>query len=274
MLASDTDPHRCLLDKALEGDRGALDELCRSLSGPIYRLALRMLAHPEDAEDATQEILVKSVTHLSSFRGDSRVLTWVYTIATRHLLRRRKSRHEQRVKAAQVAELIDMGIAVTTATSVPEGEARVLAREVRLVCTQSMLLVLTRPERIALILVELLGASAAVGADICEVTPETFRQRLSRARSKLRPILEERCGLANEQRACSCTRQAAAKQMAGMDRRSKWTKLPVLDDEEVTRAQDQLRSLHRVGPVFAWDPPIAPPRDLWRMVSDRLQAVL
>ena len=140
------DPLRGLLGRALEGDRAALDALCRALSGPVYRLALRMLGHPEDAEDATQEILVKSVTHLSSFRGESKVLTWVYTIATRHLIRRRKSRHEREVQVERVAELIDTGLAFTTATSAPDGEARVLAREVRLACTQNMLLVLTRPE--------------------------------------------------------------------------------------------------------------------------------
>ncbi|MEL6183384.1 MAG: RNA polymerase sigma factor [Myxococcota bacterium] len=268
------DPHRALVEAALEGDRTALDDLCRGLAGPVYRLALRMLGHPEDAEDAAQEILVKVATHLSSFRGESRVLTWVYTIATRHLLRRQKGRREESLRAAEIAQLIDAGLAITTTTSAPEGDARVLSREVRLACTQSMLFVLSRDERVALILVEVLGASHAVGSEICEVTPETFRQRLSRARGKLRPILEERCGLAGSDTSCRCPRQAAAKQLVGRGASRRWTTLPVVASEEVALAQEQLREAHRAGPVFAWDPPIAPPKSLWQALSVRLQAVL
>lgn len=268
------DPHRALVDQALEGHRPALDRLCRALSGPVYRLALRMLGHPEDAEDATQEILVKAATHLSSFRGESRVLTWVYTIATRHLLRCRRGRREAEIRAAEIAELIDAGLAVTASSSLPEGDVRVLSREVRLACTQSMLLVLSRPERVALILVEVLGATPAMGAEICEVTPETFRQRRHRARSKLRPILEARCGLASAKLPCRCPRQAAAKQNAGRAGRPRWTSLPVVSEAEVVRAQDQLRAVHRLGAVFAWDPPIAPARELWEALALRLEAVL
>lgn len=270
----DEDPLRSLVNAALEGDRTALDALCRALSGPVYRLSLRMLGHTEDAEDATQEILVKAATHLSSFRMESRVLTWVYTIATRHLLRRRRGRREESQRVEEMAELIDAGLAVTTATSAPEGDARVLSREVRLACTQSMLLLLSRPERIALILVEVLGASPGVGAEICAVSPEAFRQRLSRARAKLRPILEERCGLSSLKGSCRCPRQAAAKQLSGRQVNLRWTKLPVISPEEVSVAQDQLRAVHRAGAVFAWDPPIGPPREIWAAIAPRLRAVL
>ena len=61
----------------------------------VYRLALRMTAHPEDAEDASQEILIKVITHLEGFRGESSVRTWAYRIAVRHMLDRKKSRVEE-----------------------------------------------------------------------------------------------------------------------------------------------------------------------------------
>jgi hypothetical protein len=51
--------------RAIDGDRDALERLVRALQGDIYRLALRMLCNREDAEDATQEILVRIVTRLS-----------------------------------------------------------------------------------------------------------------------------------------------------------------------------------------------------------------
>ncbi|QOY88774.1 RNA polymerase sigma factor [Paludibaculum fermentans] len=50
--------------RALEGDRDALDRVVRGLQGDLYGLALRMLLNREDAEDATQEILVRIVTRL------------------------------------------------------------------------------------------------------------------------------------------------------------------------------------------------------------------
>ena len=53
-----------------------------------------MLWHPQDAEDATQEILVKVATRLSTFRGDARVTTWVHRIAVNHLLTTRRRRAE------------------------------------------------------------------------------------------------------------------------------------------------------------------------------------
>lgn len=70
-----------LAKRALEGDREALDRLVHALQGDIYGLALRMLWNREDAEDATQEILVRVVTRLSQFGFRSRLTTWVYRVA-------------------------------------------------------------------------------------------------------------------------------------------------------------------------------------------------
>ena len=56
-----------LVRRAIDGDRDALDRLVRDVQGDVYGLALRMLWNREDAEDATQEILVRVVTRLSQF---------------------------------------------------------------------------------------------------------------------------------------------------------------------------------------------------------------
>ena len=57
--------------RALDGDRGALSALCAALGARLFPLALRVLGDPRDAEDATQDILVKIVTHLAQFEGRS-----------------------------------------------------------------------------------------------------------------------------------------------------------------------------------------------------------
>lgn len=60
------------VEQAVDGDRAALEHVCRELQDPLYRLALRMFTRPEDAADATQEALVRIVTHLGKFEGRSK----------------------------------------------------------------------------------------------------------------------------------------------------------------------------------------------------------
>jgi RNA polymerase sigma factor (sigma-70 family) len=81
---STLDP-QTLVEAARSGDRDALEQLVRAIQDPVYGLAMRMLALPTEAEDATQEILIKVVTRLGSFRGDSKFTTWVYAVAANHL---------------------------------------------------------------------------------------------------------------------------------------------------------------------------------------------
>ena len=73
-----------LVAQAREGNEEALEVVVRGIQDRIYNLALRMLWHPSDAEDATQEILLKVITHLSQFRQESAFITWVYQIAKNH----------------------------------------------------------------------------------------------------------------------------------------------------------------------------------------------
>ena len=63
-----------LVQAAGNGNRGALETVVRFVSNDVYRLALRMTGNVPDAEDATQEILIKVITRLGSYRGDAAVL--------------------------------------------------------------------------------------------------------------------------------------------------------------------------------------------------------
>lgn len=271
-MSSQDDPLAPLAEQALAGDRHALELLCRQLQGPLFRLALRVLGNPADASDETQEILLQVVTHLSQFRGESRLLTWAYTIATRHLLRSRgKLARERSVEVLETR--IRQGLAITEATSAPEGDARVLERETRLGCTGAMLACLSLEERLAIVLAEVLGADDELGARLCEVAPPVYRKRLSRARQKLRPILEELCGLAEAKSPCSCARQSRAKQLAGLESTT-YTRLPVVDEQTLQRAADALGAMRSLGPLFAVEPLLGPPEDLWTELRRRLPSVL
>ena len=84
-----------LVEQAKKGDRSALESVIQQIQDRVYGLAIRMLCHPADAEDATQDILVRIITHLGTFRSESSFMTWVYRIASNYLLKTRKRRLEK-----------------------------------------------------------------------------------------------------------------------------------------------------------------------------------
>ncbi|HEV7558415.1 MAG TPA: RNA polymerase sigma factor, partial [Kofleriaceae bacterium] len=157
-----------LSDRAIAGDAASLRTLCERIQGPIYRLARRTLGNGADAEDATQEIVIKAITHLATFERRSKLLTWIYTIAVRHLLRMQTRARETAVSVEAIAAKLDAGLAIAPrAAPLSAVEAPVLEAELQLECTQAMLLALSRPERIAFILADVLGATDAIGGEIC-----------------------------------------------------------------------------------------------------------
>jgi RNA polymerase sigma factor (sigma-70 family) len=86
----------------------------KSIQDRIYGLAIRMLYYLSDAEDATQEILIKIITHLDRFRGESRFMTWAYRIASNHLISTRKRRAERWGWTFEIYEQgVDEGLAYT-----------------------------------------------------------------------------------------------------------------------------------------------------------------
>ncbi len=197
-----------LVEKARGGDRAALEALVTRLQGRIYNLAVRMLWHPADAEDATQEILVKVVTHLGDFRGQSRLSTWVWRIAANHLLTTRKRRAEQQALTfTEFARDLDQGLSDTLPSVAAEVDERLLEEEVKIGCMQGMLLCLSREERAAYVLGEIFQVTDREGADIFDISPAAYRKRLSRARTAVRAFMQRKCGLVDPANACRCRRR-------------------------------------------------------------------
>jgi len=77
------------------GDRAEFARLVDAASGPIYRLALKMLGDPQDAEDALQTTFLKVYQHLGEFEGRSSLSTWLYRIAANEALMLLRRRHPQ-----------------------------------------------------------------------------------------------------------------------------------------------------------------------------------
>jgi RNA polymerase sigma-70 factor (ECF subfamily) len=77
------------------GDRGEFARLVDTYSGPLYRLALKMLGNPPDAEDVLQNTFLKAFQHIGEFEGRSSLSTWLYRIASNEaLMLLRKQRPE------------------------------------------------------------------------------------------------------------------------------------------------------------------------------------
>lgn len=197
-----------MFSKAVNGDSESVDLLILGIQNMIYNLSIRMLKNPHDAEDATQEILFKVVTSWSSFKGKSKFTTWVYKIATNYLLTTRKRALEKKeISFNYISNELKAGGKIKTDTTINEVEREILAEEVKIHCTHSMLLCLSRDYRIAFILKVILNIDSKEGAQILDITPEAYRKRVSRAKKLVREFMEGNCGLVNSENSCICNRR-------------------------------------------------------------------
>src|SRR5262245_14903201 len=196
-----------LAARAREGERAALEALVRAVERDVRALALRFLWHPEDAEDASQEILIRIVTGLGGFRGESRFRTWAYRVACNTLLNLRRGRAEQQPLSFD-AMGEDLATGLSEAPPADMGvEHAVLLEEVKVGCTLAMLLCLDRPHRLAYVLGEILELDHAEAAEVLEIAPAAFRKRLSRARAAITTFTMSHCGLVNRENACRCRKR-------------------------------------------------------------------
>jgi RNA polymerase sigma factor (sigma-70 family) len=199
--------------KALDGDRDALDNIVRALQGDIFGLALRMLSNREDAEDATQEILVRIVTRLSQFDFRSKLKTWAYRVAVNYILDVKKSPVERlQLSFERFAEDLTSGLDLEAPA---ETERLVLIEEVKIGCTFGMLQCLDRPHRLAYVLGEIMEVPGPEAAIILETSADLFRKRLQHARSAIVSFTRSYCGLASDTAPCRCNKQLPAALRAG-----------------------------------------------------------
>lgn len=184
-----------LIEKATAGDKESLETVILSVQDLVFNLSLRMLGTFPDAEDATQDILLKLITHLSSFKGESAFSTWVFRIAVNHLKNYQKHMfakfplsfefYGDDIKNANISDVPDL---------TQDVEQSILAEELKLSCTNVMLQCLDAESRCIFILGTMFKVDSRIAGDILGITPEAYRQRLSRGRKKVADFLKEYCG--------------------------------------------------------------------------------
>ncbi len=195
---------QALIDKATAGDKKALETLIISVQDIVFNLSLRMLGTFADAEDAAQDILLKMITHLSSFRGDSSFTTWVFSLAVNHLKNYKKHMFAHfPLSFEYYGDDIENGKMEDVPDLTQNVERDILAEELKMSCTNVMLQCLDTESRCIFILGTMFKIDSRIAGDILEMTPEAYRQRLSRIRQKMAGFLRQYCGEYGNGR-CKC----------------------------------------------------------------------
>jgi RNA polymerase sigma factor (sigma-70 family) len=189
-----------LITEAISGNKKSLETLVKRYQDYIYNISLRLFLSPDDALDATQEVLIKVVTRLKAFKGESKFQTWLYRIAVNHFLNSSEKKMEKYF-SNRPADDIAIEESATKAT---EEEIE----EVRLLCATAMLMCLGREQRLIYIIGEIFGADHNLGADLFSTTPANYRVKLHRAKSDLLNFVSGKCGIVNPENPCRCPKKA------------------------------------------------------------------
>lgn len=195
---------------AIAGNKNALEKVISSIQDKVYYLALRMLVDPDDARDASQEILIKIITNLASFRFESQFSSWVYRLASNYLISEQRSKYSRAglnfamFKQDMESDLQDAGELKR------RSDYLVLLNELRISCTMAMLLCLKPPQRMAYILGYILEFTQSEASELLGISKNTFRQQLSRAKVKVLAFTQSNCGLVSTEAKCYCDKKIHA----------------------------------------------------------------
>lgn len=198
---------RELLERARLGDRSALSELLEGVQDLIFNLSLRMLGTVPDAEDAQQEIMIRLMTGLGGFRGESAFSTWAFRVAVNHLKDYKKGLFSRMpvnfdfygadIKNAPIEGMGDLTRGV---------DADLLAEELKFSCTNAMLQCLDAENRLIFVLGTMFHADSALAGELLGLSPAAYRQRLRRVRRQVAEFLDEHCGYGARGQ-CNCRRR-------------------------------------------------------------------
>ena len=195
-----------LIERSKNGSQSAIEKLILRHQAWIYNIAIRMVFHTHDAEEITQEVLIKAITRLSTFNGESKFRTWLYRITANHVLNMNRRGGEKEIQTfSSYADAINdtPDLDLPDPKTVPV-EVPLLVEEAKISCTTGMLLCLDRKQRLIFVLAEIFGVSDSVGSEILEMSPDNFRQSLFRARRDLYHFMNNQCGLINANNPCRC----------------------------------------------------------------------
>lgn len=192
-----SDPEHALLDRLRRGDAAAVTELVETFGARIEQIAFRRLRNREDAEEVTQDVLLKVVRAIDTFRGDAALGSWIHRIAFNAAVSHARTRARRHVEASRDAQEFWPGDAWHAARGprqAPDwsslGDEAVLRRQVRERMRQE-LAALPAIYRWPVELRDVHGLSTAEAGQALGLTAQAVKSRLHRGRAILRPRLAE-----------------------------------------------------------------------------------
>ena len=196
-----------LIKHAMGGSKVALEHLLRRHYQFIYNVALRFVLNPADAEDLTQEVIIKVITNLGKFKFDSAFRTWLYRIVFNHFLNTKKRKMETMMQSfEEYGNSLD-SIPLQTQGKQEEVTLKEEIEDAKIGCMTGMLLCLSREQRLVYVLGEVFEVPSGQGAELLDLSPENFRKILSRARKDLYQFMNHKCGLINKANPCRCPKK-------------------------------------------------------------------
>lgn len=167
-----------LVARCRDGDAAAYRQIYHEHRGRVYRVVARMISNDADRDEVVQDVFLQVVRSLPSFRGGSRLSTWIHRVAvnvTLQHIRRKKSR----VRLQLVGEAPERRGVAPESPGTPE-DAAILAE--RRAAVQRALDNLSPKKRVALVLADFEGLPSKEIAEIVDAPVLTIRTRLFYAR--------------------------------------------------------------------------------------------
>lgn len=181
--------HDFSLDLLRAGDKAEFARLVETYSGVIYRLAVKMLDNPQDAEDVLQETFIKAYKALPNFDGRSSPSTWLYRIATNEALMVLRKRQQPSVSIDEPLETTGIEqepLQITDWCCLPEDE--LMSTEAQAYMNEAVE-GLPPNLRVVFLLRDIEGLSTRETAEVLDLSETAVKTRLSRARLRLREML-------------------------------------------------------------------------------------
>jgi RNA polymerase sigma-70 factor (ECF subfamily) len=181
----------------MSGAETGFDQIYEDFRPKIHRYLTGMVGELE-AEDLTQEVFVKLNQALRSFRGESKLSTWIYRIATNAALDRLRSpKFQETVSFSEAEQAANGEMEIKdrnswTGEQIPLVEQQVYRKEMS-ECVQSYIRILPEMYRAILVLSHLEELGNQEIADVLGISLETVKIRLHRARALLRREMAEKC---------------------------------------------------------------------------------
>ena len=205
-----------LVEASLKGDRKSIELLVKRYQDFIYNVGLKMTWNKDDAADITQEVLIKVITKLDSFKHNSSFKTWLYRITVNHILNERKAAAKRKFRFRKFGETLDnTPDSDFEADTYYGADTQLLIEETKQTCMSGMLMCLDTKHRMVFILAELFGINDSMGSELLEISKENFRMILSRAKKDLYSFMHNKCGLINKENPCRCAKKTKSFIKAG-----------------------------------------------------------